>query len=112
MLNATEQRRFDTLRNRQAEGLPLSSVEIDEIAIFVKRIESAEDVYLGPANARLRAENAATAERVIALNALINREERFVARLQATLAELHEERNAMIAERLRLVATAPNSDRL
>lgn len=112
MLNEIERRRFYDLRNRDAEGLALTAEEADAVAEYVRRIENAESAYLGPATSRMKAENAAAEERVRALTALIEREERFITRLNRTVAELREEQEAMIVERQRLAVFAPPTARL
>ena len=106
MLSKSERSRFNELRNRQAEGGTLSPDEISEVTILTRQIEMAERIYLDPATAKLHTENAAAEERIQALNALVEREERFAARLRTTLEEIHSERSALAAERQRLIGWA------
>ncbi len=106
MLSAKERIRFNALRNREHLGPALSDDESLELAAFVQRIEDAESATLAASNLRRRQESLDTEERIAALNALIEREEQFAARLRDTLDNLHEERDSLKAERQRLVAAS------
>jgi len=112
MLSKSDRHRLNELRNRQAEGIALSVGEITEIVALTIQIENAERTRLAPSFDKLRAENAATEERIRALELLADRQQQFVARVQATLAEIQTERAELAAERQRLTAPAQHSGRL
>ena len=99
MIFTQEQRaRFRQLRRTEDEGT-LTPDEGAELAALMQHIEDAEAAYLRPATERMRAERIAAEEQNRSLEDLLLRGEALVARLQAVLAELEEERRAVVAPR-------------
>lgn len=96
-LNAQEKARLQKLQNLQ-EARTLSVSEASEWHALVERVEREEMERLAPSLARKDAENARAAERIRALNALIERKAALVARLEKLLGEVQAERAAIDQE--------------
>src|ERR1700737_3541824 len=89
--------RFRELRQREDKGT-LTPEEQAELSRLIQQIEDAEAAYLRPATERLRREREAIETQNRALQALLTREEAFVARLETVLATLKAEREAINEE--------------
>ena len=84
---ASEQARFRELQNRQDAGT-LSTWDAEEYAALIAKLEREEMSHLAPILARQDADNTRGAEKIRALNALIERKAALAARLEKLLGEV------------------------
>lgn len=97
MRDEVKHSRFETLRQREQEGV-LTEPEQAELAGLVHELEAVEAGYVGLATERLRRQREAVEARNCKLEALVLREEALVRRLGAFLAEAQDERRAIRRE--------------
>ena len=109
MLDKAKRQRFSTLRERERQGA-LTPEERMELRGLYRHLEEMEESYLLPAVERKRHETAKLRAINEALRDVIRRKEEHLARMQATLAQFHTEREALNAELERLLAQAAQAE--
>ena len=109
MWDKTKRQRFSLLRERERQGT-LTTEEQTELYGLYRHFEEMEAFSLLPGIERKRQETAKLRAINEALRDVIRRKEEHLARMQATLAQFHTEREALNAELERILAQAAQAE--
>jgi hypothetical protein len=109
MWNKTKHQRFSILRERERQGV-LTTEEQTELHGLYRHLEEVEASSLLPGIERRRHETEKLQAINEALRDVIRRKEEHLARMRATLAQFHTEREALNAELEQILAQAAQAE--
>ena len=103
-MNENERQRFRMLRGREIDGDALTAEESEELSRGMAWVLEEEDTRLAASETRKQHDLESLQASNRELRLLIEREEKFVARLENLLAEINQEKRELHRESSRLLA--------